>query len=40
MVWVGHVMGMKEKRVPKKALIGYTKGKAQRDVVKYSGQGC
>jgi hypothetical protein len=40
MQWAGHVMGMKEERVPKKALIGYTKGKAQREVVRYSGQRC
>ena len=33
-------MGMKEERVSKKALIGYTKGKARREVVRYSGQGC
>jgi hypothetical protein len=39
MEWVGHVMGMKEERVPKKALIGYKKGKAQRGVLGYSGQG-
>jgi hypothetical protein len=27
MQWEGHVMGMKEERMPKKALIGYTKGR-------------
>jgi len=40
MQWMGHVMGMKEKGVLKKALIGYTKENAQRGVVRYSGQGC
>jgi len=34
MKWVGHVMGMKEKRMLKKALIGYTKENAQREVVR------
>jgi hypothetical protein len=37
--WVGHVKRMKDERVPKKALEGYTEGKRQLEGP-CSGQGC
>jgi hypothetical protein len=37
--WVGHAMRMKDERVPKKATKGKTSWKAQRRMVRCSGQG-